>query len=86
MLALYSRRPRVGSSGSLSGLVVVGGRLRTRPRAQCGPTCPIRSVPRCFKKAERRHAGVADTIGSHALLVHAIDESAAELYQRFGKS
>jgi len=39
-----------------------------------------------LQEAERRHAGVADTIGSHALLVHAIDESAAEFYQRFGES
>ena len=37
-----------------------------------------------LQDAVRRVAGIADTIGVRALLVHAIDESAAAFYGRFG--
>ena len=37
-----------------------------------------------LKDAVSRVAGVADTIGVRALLVHALDDSAAAFYRRFG--
>jgi predicted N-acetyltransferase YhbS len=37
-----------------------------------------------LQDAVRRVAGIANTIGVRALLVHAIDESAAGFYGRFG--
>lgn len=37
-----------------------------------------------LQDAVRRVAGIADTIGVRALLVHALDDSAAAFYRRFG--